>query len=76
MNKCSVCDHEEDNDQYELRPYGKNGAMICFDCMIASPERVAEAAKQFSARLDVAAEETGIAIIGGKDGPVPYKGTK
>lgn len=76
MNKCSVCNHEEDNDQYELRPYGKNGALICFDCMKSSPEREAEAERQFSARLDVAAEETGIAVIGTKGGPQPYRGTK
>lgn len=71
MNKCSVCNQEE-----ELRPYGKNGALICFDCMKSTPEREAEAVRQFSARLDVAAEETGVAIIGSKDGPMPYKGKK
>lgn len=34
----------------ELRPYGKNGAAICFECA-TKPENKAEMEKQFRARL-------------------------
>lgn len=77
MNKCGICGQpEDDTEDGELRPYGVMGSLICFNCMVSSPEREAEAAKQFSARLDTALEETGIAVIGGRQGPVPFKGGK
>lgn len=72
--KCSVCQRVDDgSDDTELRPYGANGSLICFDCMTGDPAREAEAHKQFTARLDVASEETGIAAIGSRDGPMPFK---
>lgn len=38
----------------ELRPYGHGGQPICFPCMIGSPEREAEAKKNFGALLQAA----------------------
>ena len=66
---CAICQSTEE----ELRPYGKNGTDICFDCMIATPEREAEAKKNFAALLnanDVLGN--GVTIIGGEDGPIPF----
>jgi hypothetical protein len=71
MNNCSICNIPEDHEDGELRPYGKMGALICFNCMMSTPENQAEANKQFTARLDVAAEENGVIVLGGRDGPVP-----
>ena len=44
---CSICGSIE----RELRPYGKNGADICFRCMMDDPKVEAEARKQFGLRL-------------------------
>lgn len=56
----------------EIRPYGPRGAMICFDCMMASPEREAEAKRQFGAQLDACGDA---AIIDGSNvGPYPLDG--
>lgn len=74
MNQCSVCLHPEDDSDYELRPYGPMGALICFDCMQSTPARRAEAARQFKVRLAVAEEKTGVAAIGPKGGPQPFTG--
>jgi hypothetical protein len=30
----------------ECRPYGKNGAQVCFDCAMATPQSKAEAERQ------------------------------
>lgn len=42
--KCSECGKVE-----ELRPYGKNGAFVCFDCAMKDEE---EATRQFKKILD------------------------
>ena len=44
---CSVCG----SGTAELRPYGTNGAPICFTCMKAAPEREIEARTHFGAVL-------------------------
>jgi len=44
--KCSECGRHE-----ECRPYGKNGAQICFECMMKTPESKAEAGRQMKRRL-------------------------
>ena len=56
----------------EIRPYGPRGSMICFDCMIASPEREAEAKRQFGAQLDACGDVA--AIDGSSAGPYPLDG--
>lgn len=35
----------------DLRPYGPSDAWVCFDCAMATPERRAEADRQFSKRV-------------------------
>ena len=42
--KCSLCEKIE-----ELRPYGKNGAWVCFECMMKDEE---EGKQQFSKLFD------------------------
>lgn len=37
-----------------LRPYGPGGALICFPCMKAAPERERQAEQAFGAQLDAA----------------------
>ena len=60
--KCDVC-----GECLELRPYGHKGALICFDCMMASQESRAEGERQFAAHLD-AIDETDIVLT--PNGPV------
>lgn len=43
LGRCTICGSIED-----LRPYGKNGALVCFSCgMKDEPEAI----RQFTARL-------------------------
>ena len=49
--KCYYCNTPEMSRNH-LRPYGPNGALICFDCMKADPKREAEAERQFGAMLE------------------------
>jgi hypothetical protein len=53
----------------ELRPYGPNGAPICFHCMKASPEREAAASAMFGTQLEAA----GPVAVATKHGPVPHR---
>ena len=61
---CYVCGKAEPE---ELRPYGKDGQIICYDCMIADPEREAEAKRQIDKRFDAI---DGPVVIGENDGPI------
>lgn len=72
---CAVKEGDPDGkgDAAELRPYGPNGAWICFNCMTASPEREAEAKRQFSAQLNACKFA---AVLGEPTGPRPLKGTQ
>lgn len=44
--KCTVCKLSDD-----VRPYGNDGADICFKCAMATPESKAEAERQLDKRL-------------------------
>jgi hypothetical protein len=44
--RCSACGHVK-----ECRPYGKDGAQICFPCATATPASKAEAERQMHVRL-------------------------
>jgi hypothetical protein len=44
--KCSQC-----GSMRECRPYGKGGAVVCYQCMMSTPETKAEAERQIAARL-------------------------
>lgn len=58
-------------EDYDLRPYGKNGAWICYDCAMATPESQAEAKRQFMARMDAAEKVSNVVVIGEPTGPRP-----
>jgi hypothetical protein len=70
--ECYLCHKaEEDDPEVEIRYYGPKGAPICFDCMIASPEREKEAQRQFSAQLDACGP---VAVCDGSStGPRPME---
>lgn len=64
--KCHYCPATED-----LRPYGPNGAMVCFDCATATPDREMEAKRQFEMQLNGSGS---VAVIDGSNvGPYPAK---
>lgn len=61
---CHYCDKSTD-----LRPYGPKGAMVCFGCAMATPERKREAERQFGAQVEAC---NGPAVIDGTEaGPYP-----
>lgn len=66
--ECYCCKAKEDYPKVELRPYGPGGAWICFDCMIADPEKEKEAKRQFGSQLDAC----GPVAIATENGPVPH----
>jgi len=66
---CNYCNVE--HEDYDVRPYGHNGTLICFDCGI-KPENKAEVEKNFGMQLDAAiAASEGIIIMGEPTGPRP-----
>ncbi len=65
MSECYLCGSTE-----ECRPYGENAQMICHPCMTSSPEREAEAHRQFEAQMNGCGS---VAIIGTEAGPTPPK---
>lgn len=66
MSQCHYCPATSD-----LRPYGPRGAMVCFDCAMATPERKKEAEQQFAAQLN--AIDGPLVIDGTEAGPYPAK---
>lgn len=76
--KCGTCDTGENfpaDPESELRPYGPGGALICYRCMIATPESEEQAKRAFMAQLEAAAAVSpeGVAVIGdGHNGPTPF----
>jgi len=70
IRRCCYCGCENREGDKELRPYGPNGADICFGCMMESPEREEEATRQFAMQLDACGD---VAIIGTSVGPYPLK---
>ncbi len=66
-----IC-HYCSSDKEELRPYGPNGAYVCFKCAMETPEREAEAREHFLVKLDAAKKAgNGVVFLGDKDGPRP-----
>lgn len=60
---CTQCNNED-----ECRPYGKNFAMICFDCAMKDE---AETEKNFLAQLDASSKLSNVVIMGEETGPRP-----
>lgn len=67
---CTYC-----NKEAEVRPYGKNMSLICFDCAML-PENFEVAEQQFAIQFEAAIEEAkrhgGTVIVGEETGPRPY----
>lgn len=62
MGKCEYCGKND-----ELRPYGRGGAFICFECGM-KPEHKSETEANYDAQLRAIG---GLAAIGRESGPVP-----
>lgn len=62
--KCHYCEETTD-----LRPYGPKGAMVCFDCAMSTPERKAEAKRNFAQQLEAAGPR--VVLDGTEAGPYP-----
>lgn len=67
MTICSECGADDD-----CRPYGKNGAMICFDCGMKDEETTH---RNFLTQLHAAVQAGGgMVILGEETGPRPANG--
>lgn len=69
---CSYC--ENDHEDYDVRPYGHNGSLICFNCVKSSPELEEIAKNNFLAQLDAASAHSKIVVLGEPTGPRPLNG--
>lgn len=65
MKHCQYC-----NQQRELRPYGEQGQLICFDCAM-SPANKSAAERMFELQSAACGD---VAIIGEECGPRPACG--
>jgi len=66
MGICYVCQSSKDT-----RPYGAKGQDICFDCMMADPERELTAGMMFGKLLDAATSPDAPVILT-EIGPAPW----
>jgi len=67
MNTCFYCKKTFDED--DLRPYGRGGSFVCFDCATLTPERENETRANFRAQLDACGK---VAVLDGScAGPYP-----
>ena len=64
---CKTC-----GDEKETRPYGKDGAAVCFDCAMSTNEAKREAENQFAGQLNACGP---VAVVGKDVGPYPLTGT-
>lgn len=68
MKVCYYCK----SDKEETRPYGPNGADVCFGCAFATPEREKQTEEAFQSMMEKAIYEgDGIVVIGTDEGPQP-----
>lgn len=68
--KCCYC-----GEMKECRPYAKDGAMVCFKCSQATPERAAETERMFAVHL-AGCGQAAVVVIGEETGPRPVGGLK
>lgn len=66
MERCHYCGEPKDGE--DLRPYGPAGALECFDCALATPERRRLTEAMFDQQLEACG---GVAVIGTGVGPFP-----
>lgn len=68
MTICTECGKDDD-----CRPYGENGAMICFDCGMKNESRTrANFIKQLEAAIAISPN----VVLGEESGPRPILGTR
>lgn len=66
MSKCHYCGQDADT-----RPYGPKGAQVCFGCATSTPEREADARRNFLGQLDASGP---VAVLDGSNvGPYPFE---
>lgn len=63
---CYICGKTGD-----LRPYGVNCSMVCFSCAMGTPERKADAERQFAGQFK--AIRGPVVIDGSEAGPYPLE---
>jgi len=70
MNRvCTYCNRTESDyiPESEIRPYGRNGSNICYECGM-KPDNYKTVESQFNSRMSRCGDT---ALIGGPYGPVP-----
>ena len=66
--KCYLC--KVDHFEEDLRPYGLDGADVCFHCSMSTPENKKISEYELNKLLDKAIDEgNGVIYIGGNSGP-------
>lgn len=65
MSECQYCGTTE-----EIRPYGPNASYLCWDCMMADPQRQLTAMQQCEEQIRACGPNV---VIGEKTGPRPLK---
>lgn len=60
--KCETC-----GELKECRPYGKKGALVCFQCAFATPEAKATTEQNYLMQLEAAGPQV---LVGLEAGPV------
>lgn len=74
MGTCHYC-HEAFNEAGDLRPYGPGGALVCYDCAHATPERTATAKRAMQVSMAAAeAMSPDGAIVLNDEGFHPFTG--
>jgi len=70
MGNCHYCGPTGE----EMRPYGPEGADVCYPCATATPERNAETLARYQTLVEaaVAVSPTGLIAIGEETGPRPF----
>lgn len=68
MTICTECGVDDD-----CRPYGENGAMICYDCGMKDEERTK---RNFLTQLLAAGAQSNVVILGEEYGPRPLMGAR
>lgn len=68
--KCYYC---PETIAVKLRPYGPQGAMVCFNCAMSTTERKQQTETMFSLQLEASDIMT---IDGSEVGPVPFNSVR
>lgn len=67
MDRCCYCRQEFEYE--DMRPYGPDGQLTCFECAMSTPERERTAKCHFNTHIDSCGG--GNIVVGLPCGPVP-----